>query len=63
MVNKFWKNQTKHTSLKYILQYKEQLYTDRLHKKLYNLGLPWWSSGYKSTFQCRGQWFHPWSGN
>jgi len=26
-------------------------------------GLSWRSSGYESAFQCRGHWFHPWSGN
>ena len=25
-------------------------------------GLPWWSSGWESTCQCRGQGFNPWSG-
>ena len=27
------------------------------------LGLPWWSSGKESTFQCRGCGFNPWSRN
>ena len=26
-------------------------------------GLPWWSSGYESSLQCRGCRFDPWSGN
>ena len=26
-----------------------------------NRGLPWWSSGYESTCQCRGHRFNPWS--
>ena len=26
-------------------------------------GLPWWSSGKESAFQCRGRGFNPWSGN
>ena len=26
-------------------------------------GLPWWSSGKESAFQCRGCGFDPWSGN
>ena len=25
-------------------------------------GLPWWSSGKESAFQCRGHGFNPWSG-
>ena len=31
-------------------------------KKYLFLGLPWWSSGLKSTLQCRGHWFDFWSG-
>ena len=26
-------------------------------------GLPWWSSGKESAFQCSGRGFDPWSGN
>ena len=29
--------------------------------KIMLLGLPWWSSGYESTWQRRGHGFHPWS--
>ena len=31
--------------------------------KLLEGGLPWWSSGQESTFQCRGHRFDPWLGN
>ena len=34
-----------------------------LLKKLSNRGLPWWSNGKESAFQCRGCGFDPWSGN
>ena len=27
-----------------------------------NSDLPWWSSGQDSACQCKGYWFHPWSG-
>ena len=30
--------------------------------KFRKLGLPWWSSGWKLTLQCRRQRFNPWSG-
>ena len=32
------------------------------HQKCDILGLPWWSSGKESAFQCRGHGFDPWSG-
>ena len=31
--------------------------------KMDNQGLPWWSSGKESAFQCRGRGFDPWLGN
>ena len=30
--------------------------------KIYELGLPWWCSGWESACQCRGHGFEPWSG-
>ena len=33
------------------------------HLKTKMQGLPWWSSGWESVFQCRGHGFNPWSGN
>ena len=30
--------------------------------KMYQYGLPWWSSGYESALQRRGHRFDPWSG-
>ena len=28
----------------------------------FNIGLPWWRSGWESACQCRGHGFEPWSG-
>ena len=33
-----------------------------INEKLNWWGLPWWSNGWESTFQCRGHGFDPWSG-
>ena len=33
------------------------------HFKMPPLGLPWWSSGKESAYQCRGHGFDPWLGN
>ena len=31
-------------------------------ERKFSEGLPWWSSGEESTFQCRGRRFDPWLG-
>ena len=40
----------------------EQIFVEFFNTKELE-GLPWWSSGYKSSFQCRGCGFHPRLGN
>ena len=30
--------------------------------KIYDMGLPWWRSGWESACQCSGHGFEPWSG-
>ena len=49
-----------HTLLKY--KYSLKAWKDTQHNAVNNLlwGLPWWSSGWESTFQCRGCGFDPW---
>ena len=41
----------------------EFFFSNMLKGKVPTEGLPWWSSGYEFTFQCRGHGFDPWSGN
>ena len=40
-----------------------QITNAKYQSRVFLLGLPWWSSGKESAFQCRGCGFNPWSGN
>ena len=52
----------KHKSNYVIIQVKKLRWRLHFVNLRIGMGLPWWSSGKESAWQCRGQGFNPWSG-